>query len=163
MKTIINKLPIILIFFVFQFCKSQNKERYINDYNKSVPKLQQIAAAKQQFCKNNFSKFLSIIEKKEVKIDNYTYLERGLSPKIYDIILNFTSLDDSIVAEKNNYLSPYIVITFENQIPDEIRQLTLKYHGELTQEVKDFFADRKIEKIEFYGINGLNSKDRSAR
>jgi len=163
MKTIINKLPIVLIFFVFQFYKSQNKERYVNAYNKAVPQLQQIALSKQKFYKKNFSEFLSVIEKRGAKVDNYNYRERGLSPKIYGIILNFTNLDDFIVAEKNNYLSPYIMITFQDQIPDELRQLTLKYHGELTQEVKDFLANRKIEKIEFYGINGLTSQDRSAR
>lgn len=163
MKTIINKLPIILVLFLFQFCKSQDKERYVNAYTKAVPQLQQVASSKQKFYKKNFTEFLSVVESKGVKVDNYSFRERGLSPKIYDVILNFTNLDDFIVAEKNNYLSPYIMITFQDQIPDEIRQLTLKNHGELTQEVKDFLANRKIEKIEFYGINGLTSRDGSAR
>ncbi len=163
MKKIINKLPIILILFIFQFFKSQNKERYENDYNKNVPKLQQIALSKQTFYGENFFELLSSIQSKGAKINNFSYRERGLSPKIYDVVLNFSDTDDFLIAEKKNYLRPYIIITFQEQIPDELRQLTLKYHGELTQEVKDFLANRKIEKIEFFGINGLTSKDRSER
>lgn len=163
MKTIINKLPIILILFVFQFCKSQNKERYVNDYNKAVPKLQQVATSKQKYYGKDFSEFLSQLEKTGVEVKGFYYKEKGLSPKIYDVILNFTNLDDSIVAEKNNYFSPYAVITFQEQISDKLRPLTIKYHGELSKEVKDFLADRKIAKIEFFGINGLTNKDRSAR
>ena len=163
MKTIINKIPIILLLFSLQFCKSQNKERYVNAYNNAVPQLRQVASSKHKFYMKNFSEFIAIIENKGVVVDNYSYRERGLSPKIYDIILNFTNLDDHIVAEKNNFLSPYIMITLQEQVPDQIRQLTLKNNGKLTQEVKDLLADRKIVKIEFYGINGLASKDRSAK
>jgi len=161
MKTIINKLPIILILFVFQFCKSQNKERYVNDYNKAVPKLQQVATSKQKYYGKDFSEFMSQLESNGVKIKSFFYKEKGLSPKINMIILEFVDSDDFGIDD--NYQHPRILITFQEQIPDEIRQLTLKSHGELTQEVKDFLADRKIENIVFYGINGLTSKDRSAR
>ena len=161
MKTIINKLPILLILFVFQFCKSQNKERYVSDYNKAVPKLQQVATSKQKYYGKYFSEFMSQLELNGVKIKIFFYKEKGLSPKINMIILEFVDSDDFGIDD--NYQHPRILITFQEQIPDEIRQLTLKSHGELTQEVKDFLADRKIENIVFYGINGLTSKDRSAR
>jgi len=162
MKTILNKLPIILIFLIFQFCKTQNRERYISDYNKNVPKLQQIANLKQQFYGDNFSNFLKEIENKGAIIDNFSY--RGVidySPKIKYIVLNFTKLGD--YESDYDFQKPCIIITMQDQVPDELRLLTLKYHGELTQEVRDFLANRKIEKIEFYGINGLTSTDRSSR
>ncbi|WP_154656902.1 hypothetical protein [Epilithonimonas tenax] len=164
MKTIINKLPIILVLFLFQFCKSQNNERYVNAYNKALPQLQQVATLKQQFYKKDFSELLTYLKDKEAKITYYGFSGKtDISPKIYILRIYFTNQDDTSKAIDNNYQIPFIIITFQDQIPDELRQLTLKYHGELTQEVKDFLANRKIEKIEFFGINGLTSKDRSER
>lgn len=164
MKTMTNKLYIILVLLMVQFCKSQDRERYINNYNEAVPKLQQLATSKKEFYGKNFSVFLNDIEKKKIKIMRYGFSGKtDINPQIYSLRIYFTNQDDFDLSQDQGYQMPFVTINFQKQIPDELRQLTLKYHGELTQEVKDFLDDRKIETIEFYGINGLTSKDRSAR
>ena len=67
------------------------------------------------------------------------------------------------MVQKNKYQFPIITITFQEEIPYEFRALTVKYEGKLNEEVKTFLSNRKIEKIDFYGINGLKNTDRSPR
>jgi len=163
MKTLFKILSVVLI-TLFQNCKSQDNQRYINQYEDSVSKLQQLAKEKDKFYGMNFSIFMDEMEKKKVKIIDYGYSGKtASSPIIYVIRLWFTDHDLTEVSQKNKYQLPIVTITFQEEIPYEFRALTVKYEGRLSEEVKTFLSNRKIEKIDFYGINGLTSTDRSSR
>jgi len=163
MKTI-QKIVLITILTAFQFCKSQDAQKYAVEYNKVVPKLQILASEKQKFYNQNFSDLLSEFDKKNIKIYNYTFFGKAdTSEKVYIMRLMLYNRNDFDKAINTGYQIPIMQIFFEDQIPDEIKTLTRKYEGKLTPEVRDFLANRKIEKIEFYGINGLKSTDRSVR
>ena len=163
MKTI-QKIVLITLLTAFQFCKSQDAKRYSDDYNKIAPRLQSLANEKKQFYDKSFSEFLRETEKKNIKIIDYGIKGKtDTSENIYILILWYLDHDLSIISAKNNYQKPFVLIHFKDQLPDEIKTLTRKYQGQLSSEVQEFLSNRKIEKIEFYGINGLTSKDRTVR
>ncbi|CAH0128090.1 hypothetical protein SRABI04_00199 [Chryseobacterium sp. Bi04] len=54
-------------------------------------------------------------------------------------------------------------ITFESEIPSQIKNMVQEYNGVWTSIFTQFFANMKIEKIEFGGINGYNSNDWSGK
>ncbi len=164
MKTTRNKILLITVITIFQFCKSQDTKKYADSYNKNVPKLQSLAEDKKQFYNGNFSDFINEMEKKHIEIINYGYSGRtDIQEDIYILNLWLVNRENLDMIRKNDYQTPIILVYFKEQIPNELKILTQKYEGELSPEVIEFLADRKIEKIEFYGINGLKSTDRSVR
>ena len=163
MKTLFKILSIVLI-TLFQNCKSQDAQKYIAQYEESVPKLQQLAEEKNKFYGKNFSIFVDELEKNKIKIFNFGYDGKiAGSPKIYVVRFWFNDIGAIDMVQKNKYQFPIITITFQEEIPYELRALTVKYEGKLNEEVKTFLSNRKIEKIDFYGINGLKNTDRSPR
>lgn len=163
MKTF-YKIYIVIFFVFFQNCMSQNAQKYKTQYNNNVPKLQEIAKEKSKFYNQSFSLFITEMEKKGVKILDYGYDGKiASSPKIYVIRLWFMDHELIDTAQENKYQVPIVTITFKEEIPYEFRALTLKNHGELNTEIKEFLSNRKIEKIVFYGINGLTNQDKTAR
>lgn len=163
MKTIFKIIAVVLV-TVFQNCKSQDAQRYIAQYEESVPKLNQLAKEKEKFYSRDFSMFTDELENKKIRIFNIGYDGKTAnSSKIYVIRMWFNDIGAIDLVRKNKYQFPLVVITFKDEIPYEFRALTVKYEGKLSDEVRKFLANRKIEKIDFYGINGLTNTDRTAR
>ncbi|MDH6252878.1 glycogen synthase [Chryseobacterium sp. H1D6B] len=157
---------IILIFFciaLLQFCNAQEKE-YTRFYNSLNPKLQNIAETKSQFYNQEFSKFYNILKDNNITINMFAYDSKMANSKDnYILRIYFTDHKTNSYAIDNNYQFPRISITFKNKIPFEIERLTREYHGEWNNEMFQFFSNMIIEKIDFYGINGVSSADRKAR
>ncbi|GEM_PF-1279945 len=161
---IVNKIIILTLLAIFQFCKSQDAKVYSDDYNKIAPRLQSLANEKKQFYDKSFSEFLRETEKKGIEIVDYGYKGKtDTQEDIYVLILWYANRNLKDIANKNNYQFPFAIVTFREHFPNEFRALTRKYQGQLTPEVREFLNNRKIENIEFYGINGLTSKDRTVR
>lgn len=161
-----NFFKIILIFFCIvslQFCNAQEKE-YAKFYNSLNPKLQNIAGVKNEFYNKEFSKFYDILKDNTITINMFAYDSKMASSKDnYILIVYFTDNKTRSYANDQHYQFPMIFVTFKNKIPDEIERLTRQYHGEWNNEMLQFFSTMIIEKIDFYGINGISSSDRKAR
>ncbi|WP_336958155.1 hypothetical protein [Chryseobacterium contaminans] len=54
-------------------------------------------------------------------------------------------------ALDNRYQIPVISITFEDEIPPQIKNMVQQYHGEWNTTFAQFFSNMKIEKIKFIG------------
>ncbi|NML56540.1 hypothetical protein [Chryseobacterium cheonjiense] len=67
------------------------------------------------------------------------------------------------VGIDNHFQVPFISITFQNEIPSQIDQLSIQSQGRWNATIAQFFANMKIEKIEFVGINGYNNPDRTIK
>lgn len=148
----------------FQFCKSQDAKKYAENYNKIVPEIQAIAKNKKQFYGADFLEFIKKLDNKGIKVQGFFGLGKtSYSEDIYIIHLRLYNQDYFEVAKEEGYKFPIIWVHFKEQLPDEIKTLTRKYQGELSPEVIEFLSNREIESIEFYGINGLKSKDRTVR
>ncbi|SHG24914.1 hypothetical protein SAMN02787073_3789 [Chryseobacterium vrystaatense] len=145
-------------------CKAQGATEYINFYNVITPKLNSIASNKAQFYGQNFSNFYSELQNKNMGIAVFNY-EAKTDPgtKYYVLTLIFTEINIWSLAMKNSFQYPMVAITFENEIPKQIDDIAKSNHLKWNDSIAQFFADMKIEKIEFIGINGYDSADRSLK
>lgn len=167
MKDILKLLVIISFLFFQQNCKAQDSQKYVEQYNNVAPKLQQLAKQKttNKIAYQDFNNILNSIENTGVKIIDYGYGGKEVnSREIYVVRLyvmehNLTNVPNL----QNKFQYPVIWVTFKERIPDEIKVLTRKYYGTLSPEVRKFLGNRQIEKVEFYGINGLTSPDKSPK
>ncbi len=147
-------------------CKAQSASvnEYITFYNGVVPKLNTVAANKTQFYGHNFSEFYNELLNKNVNVVDLGYGSKtDTGTKNYILRLYFCDSNMDKPALDNKFQIPVIWITFENEIPPQIKSLVLQYHGEWNDTFAQFFSNMKIEKIEFGGINGYNSSDWSAK
>ncbi|NML56539.1 hypothetical protein [Chryseobacterium cheonjiense] len=164
MKPIFFKISIIISLLFTLSCKSQSVNDYIAFYNNLVPKLNILANVKTQFYGQNFSVFYNEMLNKQVnvvKIDCDTKVDP--SSKYYILRLYFEDSDLWSVATDNPFQYPWVSITFENEIPNQINNMVLQNHGEWNNTFVQFFSNMKIEKIKFIGINGYNSTDWSEK
>lgn len=83
--------------------------------------------------------------------------------KYYILRLYFSDMSMWSVASDNSYRFPIIDITFENEIPNQIKSMVEQSNSKWNSNFVQFFANMKIEKIEFIGVNGYNSQDRSLK
>ncbi|MDC8098767.1 hypothetical protein [Chryseobacterium rhizosphaerae] len=164
MKSIFLKsLFIISIFFIHNY-KSQSVNDYITFYNGITPKLNTIASNKTQFYGQNFSKFYSELSNKHITVVNLSYDSKtDTGKKYYMLALYFCNSSMDKPALDNKFQIPVVWITFENEIPSQIKNMVQEYNGVWTNTFTQFFANMKIEKIEFGGINGYNSNDWSGK
>lgn len=147
-------------------CKAQSASvnDYITFYNGVVPKLNTVATNKTQFYGQNFSKFNTELINKNINAVNLGYASKtDTGIKYYMLALYFCDSNMDKPALDNKFQIPVIWITFENEIPPQIKSMVLQYHGEWNDTFAQFFSNMKIEKIEFGGINGYNSSDWSAK
>ncbi len=147
-------------------CKAQSASvnEYITFYNGIVPKLNMVASNKTQFYGQNFSKFNTELINKNINAVNLWYASKtDTGIKYYMLALYFCDSNMDKPALDNKFQIPVIWITFENEIPPQIKSMVLQYHGEWNDTFAQFFSNMKIEKIEFGGINGYNSSDWSAK
>lgn len=163
MKTIIKFVALIFV-VTLQNCNAQNVG-YQQVYNNIATPLQKMANNKTtQFYNSEFKYFSKSLIKNNLIIKSFGYDSKmATRPEIFVLSLYFTDMDARLDLTEKKLKNPFVVITFQNQIPDDIIGMTLKYHGEWNDEFEKFFSDMKIEKINFYDINGFQSKDRGAR
>ncbi|WP_449399399.1 hypothetical protein [Chryseobacterium wanjuense] len=160
MKTIFLKLLLIInLLFIFS-CKAQTTTDYINFYNNVVPKLNSIIPNKTQFYGQNFSNFSNELQNKNINIVMLGYdYKTDHDTKFQVLNIFFSDFNMWNIATENSYRFPRIKITFENEIPNQIRDLVAQYEGEWNPTFEQFFANMKIEKIEFIGVKGYNVED----
>ncbi|WP_439480783.1 hypothetical protein [Chryseobacterium aquaticum] len=164
MKSILIKtLLIINLFFVYS-CKAQTTNDYIINYNDVVPKLNLLVPNKTQYYGQNFSNFYNELLNKNINAVILTYDSKiDTSEKYYVLNLFFIDLNMWNVALDNSFQLPAISITFENQIPSQIRNMVKQADSKWNANFVQFFSNMKIEKIEFIGLNGYNSTDNSLK
>ncbi|MCS3530765.1 hypothetical protein [Chryseobacterium sp. JUb7] len=163
MKLILKILFISFSVMALQMCKAQEAE-YSKFYNTITPKLQNVADTKAEFYNQRFSKFYTVLQHKNINIFMFAYDSKMFNSKDnYILRIYFTDNETRLYTSNNRYQFPIVSIQFKNKIPNEIEKLTKQYHGEWNEEMFKFFSNMEIEKIDFYGINGMKSMNRKAR
>lgn len=163
MKLITNIVLIIITVFISS-CKAQTTTDYINFYNDVVPKMNTIIPYKTQFYGQNFSNFYN-----ELLTKNITVVELGCHQKIepsskyYVLHLYLADSEMWSAASKYDYQYPWISITFENEIPNQIKSMILQSHGQWNNTFLQFFSNMKIESIKFIGVRGYDNPDYSGK
>lgn len=155
----------VLSFVIFNIsCRAQTISDYITAYNNVTPQLNFVAANKYQFMGQNFSVFSSALQNSNLQILNMScHSTNGYGKKYFT--LQLTLLEDNIlsIGLEQQYQVPTIYVTFQNEIPQTIKSMVLQYHGVWNSRFENFFANMKIESIEFTGINGYNNPDRTPK
>lgn len=164
MKTIFFKILVIVNLLFLYSCKAQTTNEYITFYNGVVPKLNTIVPYKTQFYGQNFSNFYNELLSKQIGIVGLDYdYKTDPGSKYYVLRLFFADSEMWSVATNNPFQYPWVSITFQDEIPSQIKAMVLQNHGEWNNTFVQFFANMKIEKIKFVGINGYNSTDWSEK
>jgi len=164
MKSIFFKTLLLANLFFIYNCNAQTTNDYIAFYNDVVPKLNSIIPNKTQFYGQNFSSFYNELVNKNITIRDIsvdTKTDPGI--KYYILRLYFSDNDMEALASNNSFRYPWISITFQDEIPSQIKNIILQYHGEWNNTFAQFFSNLKIESIRFLGINGYNSTDYSEK
>ncbi|MET3535691.1 hypothetical protein [Chryseobacterium limigenitum] len=160
MKTIFFKTIFILSIFFIHNCKAQTTNDYITFYNGVVPKLNIIVPYKTQFYGQNFSTFYTELLSKQISVAKFGCdYKTDPGSKYYVLDLFFEDSEMWPVATNNSFQYPWVSITFQDEIPAQIKTMILQNHGEWNSTFAQFFANMKIEKILFVGVNGYNSTD----
>jgi hypothetical protein len=160
MKTIFKILFILNFLVLTQNCKAQTTNDYVTFYNNIIPKLNTIIPNKTQFYGQNFSVFYNELQNKNIDVVSLSCgykTDPGI--KYYVLDLFFEDEDLWSVASNNNYQYPWISITFESEIPSQIKNMILQAHGQWDYNFIQFFANMKIEKILFVGVRGYDNPD----
>ncbi|WP_332452438.1 hypothetical protein [Chryseobacterium aquaticum] len=164
MKSNLLKILLVINLLFLYNCKAQTTNDYIAFYNDVVPKLNSIVPNKTQFYGQNFSNFYNELQSKNVNIIMLNYdTKTDPGSKYYVLKLYFAPVISYSFAIDNSYRFPSVVITFENEIPSQIKIMVEQSNSHWNLNFVQFFANMKIEKIEFIGINGYNSQDRSLK
>ncbi|UOU98860.1 hypothetical protein MUU74_02660 [Chryseobacterium daecheongense] len=164
MKTIILKTILIINLLFLYNCKAQTTSDYISFYNGVVPKLNTLVSNKTQFYGQNFSNFYNELLNKQVGIVMLNYdTKTDLDTELYVLTLTFSETNMLTTATENSFQYPIVSVTFENEIPSQIKTLVTQYQAKWNPTFAQFFANMKIEKIKFIGINGYNSSDRTVK
>ncbi|WP_126652625.1 hypothetical protein [Chryseobacterium aureum] len=166
MKSIFFKSLFVISIFLMHNCKAQSASvsDYITFYNGVVPKLNSVAANKTQFYGQNFSLFYNELLQKQINVMELDYDSKtDTGRKYYKLRLFFCDSNMDKPALDNKFQIPWITITFQDEIPPQIKSMVLQYHGEWNDTFAQFFSNMKIESIDFIGVNGYNSNDWSGK
>ncbi|UZT98595.1 hypothetical protein ODZ84_03205 [Chryseobacterium fluminis] len=160
-STILKTVLLLNILFIFN-CRAQTTTDYINFYNTVVPKLNSIIPNKTQFYGQNFSNFYNELQSKNISIVGFIH-DTKIKPstKYYVIALFFCDKGMLNIASENSYQYPWAKITFVNEIPNQIEDMVRQYNAQWNPTFTQFFANMKIEKIEFTGVKGYSVEDYS--
>ena len=166
MKSIFLKILFIIGIFFMHNSRAQSfsVDDYIIFYNDVVPKLNTVASNKTQYYGQNFGAFYNELLNKNINIVNLGYgskTDTGI--KYYKLRLFFCDSNMDKPALDNKFQIPWITITFQDEIPPQIKNMVLQYHGEWNSTFVQFFSNMKIEQIDFIGVNGYNSNDWSGK
>lgn len=160
MKTLFFKIIFILNLFFIYNCKAQTTNDYITFYNDVAPKLNSIIPNKTQFYGQPFSNFYSELQNKNITVVMFGCVPKSSSEvKYYRLYLYFCDASMLSIASDNSFRYPWIVVTFENEIPPQIKDMIVQYHGVWNPIFEQFFSTMKIEKMQFIGVKGYNVKD----
>ena len=164
MKSILIKTFLIINLFFIYNCKAQTTSDYIDFYNDVAPKLNSIVPIKTQFYGQNFSNFYNELQNKNLDIILVNYdTKTDPGTKYYILRLYFASFNMWSASTDNLYQFPSVAITFQNEIPSQVKSMIEQSNSQWTYNMIQFFANMKIEKIKFIGVNGYNSSDRSLK
>ena len=137
---------------------SQSKE-YTELYKSITPKLQETAAIKQKFYGKEFSEFYKYLNNKGLKVIKLSYLSVPSNMKKINVLeLNFLNDEQQYYAYKNDFAEPYIYIFLLDEIPQEIRAMVFNTHGFWNEDFAQFLSKLRIEKMEFYGLEGISNR-----
>ena len=137
---------------------SQSKE-YTELYNSITPYLQETAAIKQKFYGKEFSEFYKYLNNKGLKVIKLSYLSVPSNMKKINVLeLNFLNDEQRDYAYKNDFAEPYIYIFLLDEIPQEIRAMVFNTHGFWNEDFAQFLSKLRIEKMEFYGLEGISNR-----
>ena len=137
---------------------SQSKE-YTELYNSITPKLQKTATIKQEFYGKEFSEFYKYLNNKGLKVIKLSYLSVPSNmKKINVLILRYMNDEQQYYAYKNKFAEPYIYIFLLDEIPQEIRAMVFNTHGFWNEDFAQFLSKLRIEKMEFYGLEGISNR-----
>jgi len=156
-----NKIIYTILFLVtILLCKAQTVSDYIAFYNGVVPKLNNVAIYKTQFYGQNFSNFYTELQSKNINI-TMLFCDYKTDPgsKYYILKLFFCDGNMLRVASQNSFIYPRVIITFENEIPKQVDDMIQQNHAQWSPTFAQFFANMKIEKIDFIGVKGYNVDD----
>ncbi|MCY0969533.1 hypothetical protein [Chryseobacterium wangxinyae] len=160
MKSLTIKILLIFNVLFFYSCKAQTANDYVPFYNNVVPKLNTIVPNKTQFYGQNFSSFYAELLNKQLYIVEFSCdYKTDPGSKFFVLRLFFAESDMWSAATNNSFQYPWISITFENEIPNQITAMARQTQGQWNSSFVQFFSNMKIEKIKFVGINGYNSAD----
>ena len=158
MKTLRKLILTAILLLTVNSYYSQSKE-YTELYNSITPKLQETAAIKQKFYGKEFSEFYKYLNNKGLKVIKLSYLSVPSNMKKINVLeLNFLNDEQQYYAYKNKFAEPYIYIFLLDEIPQEIRAMVFNTHGFWNEDFAQFLSKLRIEKMEFYGLEGISNR-----
>ena len=158
MKTLRKLILTAVLLLTVNSYYSQSKE-YTELYNSITPKLQETAAIKQKFYGKEFSEFYKYLNNKGLKVIKLSYLSVPSNMKKINVLeLNFLNDEQQYYAYKNKFAEPYIYIFLLDEIPQEIRTMVFNTHGFWNEDFAQFLSKLRIEKMEFYGLEGISNR-----
>ena len=158
MKTLRKLILTAILLLTVNSYYSQSKE-YTELYNSITPKLQETAAIKQKFYGKEFSEFYKYLNNKGLKVIKLSYLSVPSNMKKINVLeLNFLNDEQQYYAYKNKFAEPYIYIFLLDEIPQEIRTMVFNTHGFWNEDFAQFLSKLRIEKMEFYGLEGISNR-----
>ena len=158
MKTLRKLILTAILLLAVNSYYSQSKE-YTELYNSITPKLQETAAIKQKFYGKEFSEFYKGLNNKGLKVIKLSYLSVPSNMKKINVLeLNFLNDEQQYYAYKNKFAEPYIYIFLLDEIPQEIRAMVFNTHGFWNDDFAQFLSKLRIEKMEFYGLEGISNR-----
>ena len=158
MKTLRKLILTAVLLLTVNSYFSQSKE-YTELYNSITPKLQETAAIKQKFYGKKFSEFYKYLNNKGLKVIKLSYLSVPSNMKKINVLeLNFLNDEQQYYAYKNKFAEPYIYIFLLDEIPQEIRAMVFNTHGFWNEDFAQFLSKLRIEKMEFYGLEGISNR-----
>ena len=158
MKTLRKLILTAVLLLTVNSYSSQSKE-YTELYNSITPKLQETAAIKQKFYGKEFFEFYKYLNNKGLKVIKLSYLSVPSNMKKINVLeLNFLNDEQQYYAYKNKFAEPYIYIFLLDEIPQEIRAMVFNTHGFWNEDFAQFLSKLRIEKMEFYGLEGISNR-----
>ena len=158
MKTLQKFILTAVLLLAVNCYYSQDKE-YTELYNSITPKLQKTAAIKQEFYGKKFSEFYKYLNNNKLKVVKLGYYNIPRTRKKINVLeLGFLNDEQRDYAYKNDFAEPYIYIFLLDEIPQEIRAMVFNTHGFWNEDFAQFLSKLRIEKMEFYGLEGISNR-----
>ena len=158
MKTLQKLILTAILLLAVNSYYSQSKE-YTELYNSITPKLQETAAIKQEFYGKEFSFLYKELEKENIKVIKlFPYSIPSTTKNIRGLRLYFLNDEQSHYAYKNKFAEPFLDIVFKDNISQEIMPMGPKFNGNWNNEFYNLLSKLRIEKMEFYGLEGISNR-----
>lgn len=166
MKNIFFKIVLLLSIIFSYICTAQNITtlQYVNYYNRITPKLNVIRQNKTQYYNQNFSMFYNRLVSQNLSVGKIGIQNKmATSNDMYTLALYFEDFNMASFGIEKEFQCPVVYVTFVNEIPKQINAMLRQYEGNWNSNFANFFSNMTVESIEFVGVNGYNSSDRTPR